>query len=176
MRPLTLVYSSDSPKNNEAAQEEKDSDAGWHQLDMFSSSRPDALVFTSPQNFDFEELKEMLDSAHIKYILDLRVIPNLVFNGTSRGRFFQLLAQRDVDYISQMSVAPGARDKANEIADWLGTRIGRGPTMVFSDLDPQRDSEVRQLSCQLNQAGVKFEPVYLSIDDSRSGDTDLIAM
>lgn len=158
---LRLAYSSSgshksSEKSNSASQ-----DNLWNQLDLFS--RSETVLFASPETYPFPTLLDLLKHAHVTQIIDLRHIPHFSFEGCSRARFFETLEKLKIGYTSLTAAPDWHSDWESQGSDLINKNIKRGPLMVFSDLEPDRDPDIAIVTNELDKAGVKLERVFVSI-------------
>lgn len=167
---LTLVYSaaadrfSASSKGADAANSKADA---WQQIELFASEQPDTVIYASPERCHLASLVALMASAHVRQIFDFRELPHLAFEGGTRARFFEALSGLNVNYFSSMELeTKGQALREKGVLDALTTRIEKGPTMVFSDLDPELDPDVQELNASLSKSGVQFKPVFLTLKDA----------
>lgn len=161
---LTLVHSStDGVKASTLTTAEQTT--AWQQLELFASEQPNTVVFASPDQCKLSELLALLDKTHARQILDLRNIPYLTFGGGSREQFFDALTSAQISYASLLSLGHGNDgDNLKNALKWLTVRIPKGPTMIFSDKDSNEDPDVMRANDELMQAGVKFRPIFVSLN------------
>lgn len=167
---LTLVYSaaangfSDSSKAAGAKNSLADA---WLQIELFATEQPDTVIFASPERCRLASLVALVASSHVRQIFDCRELPHLSFEGGTRARFFEALSGLNVKYFSAMEMeTKGHTLREKGVFDALTLQIDKGPTMVFSDLDPELDPDVQQLNESLSKSGVRFKPVFLTFNDA----------
>lgn len=151
---LRLAYSS-SATDNTSNQHTSDI---WQQLDLFA--KPDAVFFVAPEVYPLQALIDFLKNSHVTQIIDLRQIPHFSFGGTSRARFLDVLAKLKIDYYSLASYSIASGELGVCGSDLIRRHLKTGPSLVFSDLEPDRDPDVATTTNNLREAGVQFILVY----------------
>lgn len=166
---LSLVYSADKQDFSFSAGGDGDlDDAEWQQIELFTSELPDTVIFTSLESTHLETLVEFLKRAHVRQIFDAREIPYFASGAESRARFFDALRNMQVTYISALALARDAGASRREnAAEILGKNIEKGPTLVFSDVDPNLDPDIVDIKSKLAGAGVNYRTVLLNLADAR---------
>ena len=161
VRHLTLVRPSAPPSTGAAVpSEEENQTESWRQLDMFAEN-PQTVVFVSPEKCKFADVVKLLLSAHIRQIFDMREMPHLVFEGQSRATFFDLLSKLNISYTSSLEFETRHEDKAPiVIARELAPKLKGGPTMVFSDHEPQSDPVVARIDENFTKEVKDYKSVY----------------
>jgi len=169
-RHLTLVYSSSPDEPTERTSGGScDIEKGdpWLQLDLFATEASDTVVYTSPDHCNLPSILTLLESAHIRQIFDFREIPHLAFAGSSRARFFEALAELNVKYHSSLALETMERFfEGTRAINLLMDQIVKGPTMIFSDLEPKDDPDVARLNSALSSSGVSFRPVFVNLREA----------
>lgn len=164
IRHLTLV-SSRPPLGADAvgtSDQERQAEP-WRQLDLFAEN-PRTVIFVSPDECKLADVLELLKSAHIKQIFDIREMPHLVFEGQSRAGFFDVLDRVGISYMSSLEFeAKNSGSKPFVVARELALKLKAGPTMVFSDRNPESDPEVAKIHENFTKDVKGYKSVFFSI-------------
>ena len=143
--------------------EQEQRSASWRQLDLFAES-PQTVVFVSPEECKFSDVVKLFESAHIRQVFDMREMPHLVFDGQSRAAFFDLLGKLGISYMSSLEFETKYEGKApNVIARELALKLKTGPTMVFSDREPESDPEVSKIDESFTKEVNGYKSVFFSV-------------
>ena len=155
---LTLAYS--EAKGNNQPSTPIIGSAAWDQLDLFC--QPETVYFAAPDTYPSAMLIDLLSSSHVTQLIDLRQIPHFSFGGTSRVQFFEALADLKIEYFRISGDTDGKDSIKSRSREIIESRLNFGPSMVFSDINPDQDSDIAIVVSELRKAGVKFTPVFTS--------------
>ena len=164
VRHLTLVRASAPPSADAAVLSEKEKRTeSWRQLDLFAEN-PQTVVYVSPEECKFSDVVNLLESAHIRQIFDMREMPHLVFEGQSRAAFFDVLGKLGISYMSSLEFETKYEGNAPiVIARELALKLKVGPTMVFSDQEPESDPEVAKIDENFTKEVKGYKSVFFSV-------------
>lgn len=164
VRHLTLVRPSAPPDTGAVVPSEQEKRTeSWRQLDLFAEN-PQTVVFVSPDGCGFADVVKLLLSAHVRQIFDMREMPHLVFEGQSRATFFDVLGKLGISYMSSLEFETKYEGKAPVvIARELALKLEAGPTMVFSDREPQSDPEVSKIDEYFTREVDGYKSVFFSV-------------
>ncbi|MDE2175083.1 MAG: hypothetical protein KGJ54_07330 [Betaproteobacteria bacterium] len=169
IRHLSLVYSERVHDFSERkTPRDQPAPSTWQQIDLFATERPDTVIYASLEGINLNSLLKLLERAHIRQIFDFREMPHLSFSSGSRGLFFDALCRLHVTYVNSLIADNlGQAKKVSEAAGLLAKNINNGPTMIFSDIDPNVDPDIRDINDSLSNSGLQYRPVYLDLQDAR---------
>lgn len=164
VRHLSLVRPIPVPSGGSAVPPERESRFdSWRQLDLFAEN-PQTVVFVSPEECKFADVVRLLDSAHIRQVFDMREMPHLVFEGQSRAAFFDVLGKLGISYMSSLELETKYEGKAPiVIARELALKLKAGPTMVFSEREPETDPEVAKIEESFTREVKGYKSVFFSV-------------
>lgn len=164
VRHLTLVPSTPAPSAGTVVLSEREQRSeSWRQLDLFAEN-PQTVVFVSPEECRFADVVKLLESAHIRQVFDMREMPHLVFDGQSRAAFFDVLGKLGISYMSSLEFETKYEGKAPlVIARELALKLKAGPTMVFSDREPESDPEVAKIDENFTKEVKGYKSVFFSV-------------
>jgi len=132
-------------------------------LDLFAEN-PQTIVFVFPEECKFADVVKLLESAHIRQVFDMREMPHLVFEGQSRAAFFDVLGKLGISYMSSLEFETKYEGKAPiVIARELALKLKTGPTMVFSNLEPETDPEVAKIDENFTKEVKGYKSVFFSV-------------
>lgn len=172
---IHLVYSSARESDEICNSELQRPDQAWGQLELFTSEKPNAMIFTQPDRLGFEGIVQLVAMGHARRIFDLREMPFISFSNETRESFLRVLTKSRVEYfnIFKLRHKLGEKDgdaehieenglsfEQSEIKRVLKPMIETGPTVVFSDSAPDEDKAVKRLLELLSQAEIPYSPVY----------------
>lgn len=163
VRHLTLVRPS-APLDPGAVvpSEQKKRTQSWRQLDLFAQN-PQTVVFLSPDECKYADVVKLLLNVHVRQIFDIREMPHLVFEGQSRATFFDVLGKLGISYRSSLEFETKFEGKAPVvIVRELALKLEAGPTMVFSDREPQSDPEVAKIDENFTREVDGYKSVFFS--------------
>jgi len=158
---LRIAYSAENFEPGVNSTQKVIEDA-WDQLDLFD--QPDTIVFVSPERYSLSDLVNLLKSFHVTQIIDLRLLPHFSFGGASRNRFIRVLSELHLSYYSLASNNSDSNENNSKGSDLIKRFLDRGPSMVFSDIEPSSDPDISSATSDLTKAGVRFKPVYATLN------------
>lgn len=164
VRHLSLVRPNLLPSAGPAiSPEQENRSEPWRQLDLFAEN-PQTVVFVSPEECKFSDVVRLLESAHIRQVFDMREMPHLVFEGQSRAAFFDVLGKLGISYMSSLEFETRYEGKAPiVIARELANKLKAGPTMVFSDREPETDPEVAKIDESFTREIKGYKSIFFSV-------------
>ena len=141
---------------------------GGPQFEMFGSA--DSVLYTEVRKLCFNNIKSLIHQYHIHHILDLREVPYLNFGNSNRDVFFQYLSSNSVAYLSFVSVASQKKktsiselfkddSTSNILVDELIDWIGKGPTLIFINVEREKDYLAKNFSKLLEKSDISFSEI-----------------
>lgn len=163
VRHLSLVRPIPVPSTGSAIPPgQKSQSESWRQLDLFAAN-PHTVVFVAPEECKFIDVVNLLETAHIRQVFDMREVPHLVFEGHSRAAFFDVLDELGVSYMSSLEYETKYEGNAEMVlARELSRKLRTGPTMVFSNREPETDPEVAKIDENFTKEVKGYQSVFFS--------------
>lgn len=163
---IRLIYSSTEDANVIVSNKQTHEDQ-WGQFELFTSEKPDVLIFAQPNLLSFEGIVDILSTGHARRIFDLRTMPYISFGNQTRDRFLKLLVTNKVDYYNLFKLKNILQSNPNDfdfdkdnVNTILKPMIEKGPTVIFSDNAPSEDKVVKKLVNSLATSKIKFSTYY----------------
>ena len=166
---IRLVYSASSKVDKKAESEHASQDQIWGQLDLFTSEKPDTIIFAQPDQLGLNGIEKIVGKGHAKRIIDLRTMPFISFGNESRFSFLKVLSENHIEYLNIFNISKKIGDlnsdiENSEINKTLKPLIQSGPTIIFSESAPDQDKLVKRLLALLDKAEVTHSTVFANED------------
>lgn len=163
---IRLVYSADEARK-QTHNIMSTVDEVWGQLNLFSTEKPDTVIFAQPEDLGFEGIVNILLTGHARRIFDFREMPFISFGNETRESFLRLLSSNKVEYYNKFNLKNklGKNEdldlilEIESVKSFLKPLIENGPTVIFSDKSPNKDKFVSLFLKSLSDAKIAHSTV-----------------